>query len=70
MSYVESYFLVGIECPRGSRPDPAHPGAMIPSEEFGDEATKFTRDLVLQHEVEMEVEAMDKVTHYCRENVW
>lgn len=55
-----TFLLSGIECPRGSRPDPARPGHMIPGDDFGDEATRFTRETVLQHEVEVEVEAMDK----------
>ena len=56
----------GIDCPRGSRPDPARPGAFIPSDAFGDEAALFTREMCLQHEVEVEVEAMDKVRSASR----
>ena len=39
-------------------------GSMFPAEPYGDEAAKFTREMALQHEVEVQVEAMDKVG-YC-----
>ena len=54
----------GIECPRGTRPDMSKAGSMFPAEPYGDEAAKFTREMALQHEVEVQVEAMDKVG-YC-----
>jgi staphylococcal nuclease domain-containing protein 1 len=54
-----TFLLSGIECPRGSRPNPAD-GSEIPGEPFGTEALQFTKELVLQREVEVEVEAMDK----------
>ena len=34
---------------------------MIPGDPYGEEAAKFTREMTLQHEVEVQVEAMDKV---------
>lgn len=46
-----SYLISGIRCP-SSRGDKA--------EDFADEATAFTRSLTLQHEVELEVETLDK----------
>lgn len=55
-----TFLLSGIECPRGSRPDPAKPGTMTPSEPYGDDAATFTKEHVLQREVEVQVEAMDK----------
>jgi staphylococcal nuclease domain-containing protein 1 len=55
-----TFLLSGIECPRGSRPDPANPGKMIPSDPFGDEAAVFTKEHTLQREVEVQVESMDK----------
>ncbi|VDK43460.1 unnamed protein product [Anisakis simplex] len=54
-----TFLLSGINCPRGARMGPG--GKMIgESEPFADEAAKFTRSKVLQHEVEIEVEGMDK----------
>lgn len=50
--------LSGIDCPRGARSGPG--GVSQPADEYGDEALTFTRDLVLQREVEVEVEATDK----------
>jgi len=55
-----TFLLSGIECPRGSRPDPTKPGSQIPSEPFGDAAAIFTKEHVLQRDVEVQVEAMDK----------
>lgn len=55
-----TFLLSGIQCPRGSRPDPAKPGSVTPSEPFGDAAAIFTKEHVLQREVEVHVEAMDK----------
>jgi staphylococcal nuclease domain-containing protein 1 len=50
--------LSGIECPRGARTAPGLQSQ--PADEFGEEALTFTKDLVMQREVEVEVEAMDK----------
>uniref|UniRef100_A0A158P6P6 Staphylococcal nuclease domain-containing protein 1 n=1 Tax=Angiostrongylus cantonensis TaxID=6313 RepID=A0A158P6P6_ANGCA len=44
------------------RPGPG--GVTTPSEPFADEATSFTRHLVLQHEVEIEVEGLDKMGNF------
>ncbi|KAF0295232.1 Nuclease domain-containing protein 1 [Amphibalanus amphitrite] len=51
--------LAGVSCPRGARPAPGGAGTME-AEPFGEEAAAFTRDLCLQHEVQIEVDSMDK----------
>ncbi|KAL0963016.1 hypothetical protein UPYG_G00348450 [Umbra pygmaea] len=56
-----TFLLAGIECPRGSR---NVPGSPQPAEPFSDEAMAFTKDLVLQREVEVEVESMDKAGNF------
>ncbi|MFH4979105.1 hypothetical protein AB6A40_005814 [Gnathostoma spinigerum] len=54
-----TFLLSGINCPRGARMGPG--GKMIgENEPFALEAAKFTRSQVLQREVEIEVEGMDK----------
>ncbi|XP_023256835.1 staphylococcal nuclease domain-containing protein 1 [Seriola lalandi dorsalis] len=52
---------LGIECPRSSR---NLPGGMQVAEPFSDEAMLFTKELVLQREVEVEVESMDKAGNF------
>ncbi|KJH48241.1 nuclease-like protein [Dictyocaulus viviparus] len=47
---------------RSGRPGPG--GVTAPSEPFAEEATTFTRRLVLQHEVEIEVEGLDKMGNF------
>ncbi|KAM4615657.1 staphylococcal nuclease domain-containing protein 1 [Polymixia lowei] len=56
-----TFLLAGIECPRGSR---NIPGGMQVAEPFSDEAMLFTKELVLQREVEVEVESMDKAGNF------
>uniref|UniRef100_A0A3Q3JRS6 Staphylococcal nuclease domain-containing protein n=1 Tax=Monopterus albus TaxID=43700 RepID=A0A3Q3JRS6_MONAL len=56
-----TFLLAGIECPRSSR---NMPGGMQAAEPFSDEATLFTKELVLQREVEVEVESMDKAGNF------
>uniref|UniRef100_A0A8C9SWA2 Staphylococcal nuclease domain-containing protein n=1 Tax=Scleropages formosus TaxID=113540 RepID=A0A8C9SWA2_SCLFO len=56
-----TFLLAGIECPRGSR---NMPGGLQEAEPFSDEATLFTKELVLQREVEVEVEGMDKAGNF------
>uniref|UniRef100_A0A674A9B2 Staphylococcal nuclease domain-containing protein n=1 Tax=Salmo trutta TaxID=8032 RepID=A0A674A9B2_SALTR len=56
-----TFLLAGIECPRGSR---NMPGGMQVAEPFSDEAMAFTKELVLQREVEVEVESMDKAGNF------
>uniref|UniRef100_A0A8C6U448 Staphylococcal nuclease domain-containing protein n=1 Tax=Neogobius melanostomus TaxID=47308 RepID=A0A8C6U448_9GOBI len=56
-----TFLLAGIECPRSSR---ATPGGMQLAEPFSEEAMLFTKELVLQREVEVEVESMDKAGNF------
>uniref|UniRef100_A0A8C1XAX7 Staphylococcal nuclease domain-containing protein n=1 Tax=Cyprinus carpio TaxID=7962 RepID=A0A8C1XAX7_CYPCA len=56
-----TFLLAGIECPRGSR---NMPGGMQVAEPYSEEATFFTKELVLQREVEVEVESMDKAGNF------
>uniref|UniRef100_A0A669FAJ6 Staphylococcal nuclease domain-containing protein n=1 Tax=Oreochromis niloticus TaxID=8128 RepID=A0A669FAJ6_ORENI len=56
-----TFLLAGIECPRSSRNTP---GGMQVAEPFSDEAMLFTKELVLQREVEVEVESMDKAGNF------
>uniref|UniRef100_A0A671LCW0 Staphylococcal nuclease domain-containing protein 1 n=1 Tax=Sinocyclocheilus anshuiensis TaxID=1608454 RepID=A0A671LCW0_9TELE len=56
-----TFLLAGIECPRGSR---NMPGGMQVAEPYSEEATIFTKELVLQREVEVEVESMDKAGNF------
>ncbi|CAG2245874.1 SND1 [Mytilus edulis] len=53
-----TFLLSGISCPRGARPLPG--GETSKSEPYGDEALAFTKEMCLQREVEVTVEAMDK----------
>ncbi|XP_077356223.1 staphylococcal nuclease domain-containing protein 1 [Festucalex cinctus] len=56
-----TFLLAGIECPRSSRNTP---GGMQVAEPFSDEAMLFTKELVMQREVEVEVESMDKAGNF------
>jgi staphylococcal nuclease domain-containing protein 1 len=58
-SCVITFLLAGISCPRASRTAPGGQGPTA-GEPFGDDALAYVRELALQHEVEMEVEGMDK----------
>ncbi|EGT54560.1 hypothetical protein CAEBREN_06656 [Caenorhabditis brenneri] len=54
-----TFLLGGINCPKGARVGPG--GVTLgAAEPFADEAAAFTRKLVLQHEVQLEVESTDK----------
>lgn len=62
-SCLITFLLGGISCPRASRPaGPASgkPTERLPSEEFGEEALDHVKKLVLQRNVELKVESMDK----------
>ncbi|CAB3411232.1 unnamed protein product [Caenorhabditis bovis] len=54
-----TFLLSGINCPKGAR---IGPGGVVNgiSEPFAEEAAAFTRKLVLQREVQIEVETTDK----------
>ncbi|XP_057710766.1 staphylococcal nuclease domain-containing protein 1 [Corythoichthys intestinalis] len=56
-----TFLLAGIECPRSSRNTP---GGMQVAEPFSEEAMLFTKELVMQREVEVEVESMDKAGNF------
>ncbi|KAK1166906.1 staphylococcal nuclease domain-containing protein 1-like isoform X1 [Acipenser oxyrinchus oxyrinchus] len=56
-----TFLLAGIDCPRGSRNTA---GGIQDAEPFSDEACLFTKELVLQREVEVEVESMDKAGNF------
>lgn len=55
---VITFLLSGIQCPRGERTIPG--GTNVPAEPFGNEAHAFVKDQILQREVEIMVEAIDK----------
>ncbi|CAG0893449.1 unnamed protein product [Cyprideis torosa] len=57
---LATLLLAGISCPRASRTMPTPQ----PAEPWGDEAMAFTKNLCLQREVEVEVEAMDRVGNF------
>ncbi|XP_066490131.1 staphylococcal nuclease domain-containing protein 1 isoform X2 [Tiliqua scincoides] len=56
-----TFLLAGIECPRGAR---SLPGLIQEGEPFSKEAMLFSKELVLQREVEVEVESMDKAGNF------
>ncbi|XP_059470749.1 staphylococcal nuclease domain-containing protein 1 [Neocloeon triangulifer] len=58
-SCVITFLLAGISCPRGSRPAAGGQGR-VEGEPFGEEALLFTRERVLQHDVEIKVDSTDK----------
>lgn len=55
---VITFLLSGIQCPRASRTMPG--GVAMEEEPFGNEAMTFVKEMSLQREVEIEVEACDK----------
>nr|CAG4648501.1 EOG090X01F7 [Polyphemus pediculus] len=55
-----TFLLAGITCPRGTRPNLGGQPGVTEGEPFGDEASVFTKEHCLQHEVQIEVESMDK----------
>lgn len=55
-----TFLLAGISCPRASRPAPGGSGGMIQGEPYGNDALTFTKEAILQREVEIEVDSMDK----------
>ncbi|XP_047478957.1 staphylococcal nuclease domain-containing protein 1-like isoform X1 [Penaeus chinensis] len=57
-----TFLLAGISCPRGSRPAPG--GGTLPGEAFGEEALNLSKSLIMQREVEIEVDSMDKGGNY------
>nr|CAG4651604.1 EOG090X01F7 [Triops cancriformis] len=53
-----TFLLAGITCPRAARNLPGQ--GPIEGEPFGEEALQLTKETCLQHEVQIEVESMDK----------
>ena len=53
-----TFLLSGVECPRAARIFPG--GVEEAAEPYGNEALQFTKDLIMQREVEVEVESADK----------
>ncbi|CAB3384819.1 Hypothetical predicted protein [Cloeon dipterum] len=58
-SCVITFLLAGISCPRGARPANNGQGKVDP-EPFGEEALQFTKERVLQRDVEIKVDSTDK----------
>lgn len=50
--------MAGISCPRAGRTMPG--GIVAEAEPWGDEAMAFVKEMILQREVEIEVEQIDK----------
>jgi len=55
---VITLLLAGISCPRAGRTMPG--GIVAEAEPWGDEAQAFVKEMILQREVEIEVEQIDK----------
>ncbi|KAL8583257.1 hypothetical protein ACOMHN_043092 [Nucella lapillus] len=53
-----TFLISGIDCPKGRRQMPS--GQVFEADAFGEEALLFTKDMCMQREVEVEVEAIDK----------
>ena len=47
-----------LQCPRGERVMPG--GTVVPAEPFGNEAHSYVKEMILQREVDIAVEGMDK----------
>merc|ERR1719419_140692 len=54
-----TFLLSGIDCPKGERFLPST-RENLPAEPFGEEALRFTKDQIMQREVEIEIESMDR----------
>jgi len=59
---IVTFLLGGISCVRGGRVLPS--GEQIPPEPFGDECTMHVKEMILQREVEIEVENIDKAGNF------
>ncbi|XP_076445232.1 staphylococcal nuclease domain-containing protein 1-like isoform X2 [Babylonia areolata] len=53
-----TFLISGIDCPKGKRQLPS--GQVFEADPFGEEALLFTKEMCMQREVEVEVEAIDK----------
>ncbi|CAH0386621.1 unnamed protein product [Bemisia tabaci] len=56
-SATVNFVLAGVSCPRARS---TAPGNESPGEPFGDEALQFVKDKIMQREVELEAENVDK----------
>ncbi|XP_065911934.1 staphylococcal nuclease domain-containing protein 1-like [Dysidea avara] len=54
-----TFLLAGVSCPRAPLANP-RAGQSFEPEKYGQEALQFTKELILQREVEVEVESTDK----------
>lgn len=59
-----TFLVAGITCPRAGRIVTSQGVIAAEGEPFGDEALSFTKDLCMQREVEVEVEAIDKAGNF------
>jgi len=55
---VITFLLAGISCPRAGRVMPG--GISVEAEPWGDEAMAYVKEMIMQREVEIEVEQIDK----------
>merc|ERR1711915_266988 len=59
---IVTFLLGGISCAKGGRTMPS--GEVIKADPFGDECTLHVKEMVLQREVEIEVENIDKAGNF------
>jgi len=59
---IITFLLGGIDCAKSGRTLPS--GDIIKAEPFGDEANSHVKEMLLQREVEIEVESMDKAGNF------
>ena len=59
---IITFLLGGIDCVKGSRTMPS--GDVIKADPHGDECAQHVKEMLLQREVEIEVESMDKAGNF------
>merc|ERR1711892_651357 len=59
---IVTFLLGGISCAKGGRTLPS--GEVIPADPYGDDCTVHVKEMVLQREVEIEVENIDKAGNF------
>ena len=59
---IVTFLLGGISCAKGGRTMPS--GEVIPADPYGDESSLHVKEMVLQREVEIEVENIDKAGNF------
>lgn len=62
-SVLVTFLLAGISCPRAQRPAIGGGGVQL-AEPFGEEALQFTKEKILQHDVIVTIEEMDKAGNF------